>query len=89
MTVFGWSWNETVDRLRRSLNNFVISGPKTTIPFYLTLINDPDFQAGQFDTSFLETHPQLLDYEEETSEVNKLAKLIAEIHCKGGNAYAA
>ncbi|CAK8712144.1 2-oxoglutarate carboxylase small subunit [Candidatus Electronema halotolerans] len=89
MTVFGWSWNETVDRLRRSLNNFVISGPKTTIPFYLNLINDPDFQAGQFDTSFLETHPQLLDYEEETSEVNKLAKLIAEIHCKGGNAYAA
>ncbi len=89
MTVFGWSWNETVDRLRRSLNNFVISGLKTTIPFYLNLINDPDFQAGQFDTSFLETHPQLLDYEEETSEVNKLAKLIAEIHCKGGNAYAA
>ncbi|WP_420208262.1 acetyl-CoA carboxylase biotin carboxylase subunit [Candidatus Electronema sp. JC] len=89
MTVFGWSWNETVDRLRRSLNNFVISGPKTTIPFYLNLINDPDFQAGKFDTSFLETHEYLFDYEEDSSEVNKLAKLIAEIHCKGGNAYAA
>jgi pyruvate carboxylase subunit A len=89
LTVFGWSWNETVDRLRRSLNNFVISGPKTTIPFYLNLIKDPDFKAGHFDTSFLDTHPHLLNYEEETSEVNKLARLIAEIHCKGGNAYAA
>jgi pyruvate carboxylase subunit A len=89
LTVFGWSWNETVDRLRRSLNNFVIIGPKTTIPFYLNLINDPDFRGGSFDTSFLETHDYLLKYEEEVSEVNKLAKLIAEIHCKGGNAYAA
>jgi acetyl-CoA carboxylase biotin carboxylase subunit len=89
LTVFGWSWNETVDRLRRSLNNFVIIGPKTTIPFYLSLIKDPDFKAGSFDTSFLETHEQLFDYEEDSSEVNKLAHLIAEIHCKGGNAYAA
>lgn len=89
LTVFGWSWNETVDRLRRSLNNFVIIGPKTTIPFYLNLINDPDFKAGSFDTSFLETHEHLFNYEEDSSEVNKLARLIAEIHCKGGNAYAA
>uniref|UniRef100_UPI0040572C2F acetyl-CoA carboxylase biotin carboxylase subunit n=1 Tax=Candidatus Electronema sp. TaxID=2698783 RepID=UPI0040572C2F len=89
LTVFGWSWNETVDRLRRSLNNFVIIGPKTTIPFYLSLIKDPDFQAGKFDTSFLETHEHLFNYEEDSSEVNKLARLIAEIHCKGGNAYAA
>ena len=89
LTVFGWSWNETVDRLKRCLNNFVITGPKTTIPFYLNLINDPDFQDGDFDTSFLETHEHLLDYEEDTSEVNKLAKLIAEIHHRGENTYAA
>ncbi len=89
LTVFGWSWNETVDRLKRCLNNFVITGPKTTIPFYLNLINDPDFQDGDFDTSFLETHEHLLDYEEDTSEVNKLARLIAEIHHRGENTYAA
>ena len=89
LTVFGWSWHETVDRLRHCLNNFVITGPKTTIPFYLHLINDPDFQEGHFDTSFLETHEYLLDYEEDTSEVNKLARLIAEIHHKGENTYAA
>lgn len=89
LTVFGWSWNETVDRLKRCLNNFVITGPKTTIPFYLNLINDPDFQDGDFDTSFLETHEHLLDYDEDSSEVNKLARLIAEIHHKGSNTYAA
>jgi len=89
LTVFGWSWNETVDRLRRCLHNFVITGPKTTIPFYLNLVKDPDFQKGEFDTSYLETHEHLFDYTEHTSEVDKLARLIAEIHHKGKNIYAA
>lgn len=88
MTVFGFSWNETVDRLRRCLANYVITGPKTTIPFYLKLVNDPDFQSGDFDTSFIETHPELIDYDEQGSEVNKLARLIAEIHFEGENKYA-
>ncbi|MHB8791140.1 MAG: acetyl-CoA carboxylase biotin carboxylase subunit [Desulfobulbaceae bacterium] len=89
LTVFGWTWNETVDRLRRCLTNFVITGPKTTIPFYLNLVRDPDFQKGDFDTSYLDTHQHLFEYEEYTSEVNKLARLIAEIHNKGKNTYAA
>lgn len=88
LTVFGFSWNETVDRLRRCLINYVITGPKTTIPYYLNLVNDPDFQAGDFDTSFIETHPQLIEYDEQGSEVNKLARLIAEIHYEQENKYA-
>lgn len=88
LTVFGFSWNETVDRLRRCLDNYVITGPKTTIPFYLNVVNDPDFQSGDFDTSFIETHPQLAEYEEQGSEVNKLARLLAEIHHEQENKYA-
>jgi pyruvate carboxylase subunit A len=88
LTVHGFSWNEAVDRLRRCLKNYVIVGPKTTIPFYLKLIEDPDFRAGEFDTSFLDTHPHLLDYEEQRTEVNKLARLIGEIHYRRENPYA-
>ena len=89
MTVHGFSWNETVDRLRRCLQNFVIAGPKTTIPFYLNIARDPDFIEGDFDTSYLETHPDLFDYEENANEASKLANLIAEIHHRGQNPYAA
>lgn len=89
LTVFGWSWNETVDRLKRCLTNFVITGPKTTIPFYLNLINHPDFRKGRFDTSFLDKNEQLFEYEENASEVSKLARLIAEIHQNKQNTYAA
>ena len=89
LTVHGFSWNETVDRLRRCLRNFNIAGPKTTIPFYLNIVEDPDFQKGEFDTSYLDTHPHLFEYEDVQSEVNKLAGLIAEIHWKKENPYAA
>ncbi len=88
LTVHGFSWNEAVDRLRRCLNNFVIVGPKTTIPYYLRLIEDPDFRKGDFDTSFLDTHPDLINYQDQDNEVNKLARLIAEIHFKQENPYA-
>ena len=88
LTVHGFSWNETVDRLRRCLRNFVITGPKTTIPFYLGLIDEPDFQKGDFDTSYLDTHAHLFEFEEQNTEINKMARLIAEIHYKEENAYA-
>ncbi|MDH3347495.1 MAG: ATP-grasp domain-containing protein [Desulfobulbaceae bacterium] len=89
LTAQGWSWNETVDRLKRCLKNFVIAGPKTTIPFYLSLVDDQDFRDGNFDTSFLETHEHILKYDEPKNEVDKLARLIAEIHHKKQNTYAA
>jgi pyruvate carboxylase len=88
LTVHGFSWNETVDRLRRCLRNFVITGPKTTIPFYLELIDDPDFQKGDFDTSYLDTHAHLFEFKDQNTEINKLARLIAEIHYREENSYA-
>ncbi len=88
MTVHGYTWHETVDRMRRCLKNFAISGPKTTIPFYLQIVDEPEFQSGNFDTSYIEKHPELFDYSDDHSEVNKLAHLIAEIHHKKQNTYA-
>ncbi len=88
LTVHGFSWNETVDRLRRCLNNFVIIGPKTTIPFYLRVIDNQEFRRGDFNTAFLTIHDYLLEYEDVTSECDKLARLIAEIHYRKQNSYA-
>ncbi|MCG8686453.1 MAG: acetyl-CoA carboxylase biotin carboxylase subunit [Desulfobacterales bacterium] len=88
LSVQGFTWEEAVDRLRRCLQNYIITGPKTTIPFYLNLVEDPDFQKGDFNTSYLDTHPHLFDYHDDAGEGNKLASLIAEIHHKGFNPYA-
>lgn len=88
LTVYGFTWNEAVDRLRRTLDSFAIAGVKTTIPYYKQIVKDPDFVAQRFDTSYIETHPHLLDYQEEVPELEKLAGLVAEINAHGYNPYA-
>ena len=41
-------------RMERALEEFVVEGPKTTIPFHQRVIADPRFRSGDFDTSFVE-----------------------------------
>ncbi len=62
MTVHGRTWNEAVRRTHRSLEEFVLRGVKTTIPFMKKIMEEPDFRAGRFDTSYLTSHPELTDY---------------------------
>ncbi|MBH0179103.1 MAG: acetyl-CoA carboxylase biotin carboxylase subunit, partial [Nitrospira sp.] len=64
LTVRGRTWEETVSRMRRSLEEYVLRGVKTTIPFMKAIMQEPDFLAGQFDTSYLDTHPNLYAYHE-------------------------
>ena len=47
--------NLAIKKMRRALDEFVIEGIKTTIPFHKQLMVHPDFIAGTFDTHFLET----------------------------------
>ena len=37
-----------------TLDEFIIEGIRTTVPFHLQLLRDPRFVAGDFDTKFLE-----------------------------------
>lgn len=46
---------ECIVRMKRALGEFVIEGIKTTIPFHMRLMDDPQFQAGKFTTKFLES----------------------------------
>ena len=41
-------------RLRRALEEFVIEGMKTTIPLHQKLLEDPEFQAGDYTIKWLE-----------------------------------
>lgn len=46
---------EALNTMERALSEFVIEGIKTTIPFHLKLLKDPNFRAGNFTTKFMET----------------------------------
>src|SRR6266496_1198670 len=43
-----------IARMRRALEAMVVEGIKTTIPLHLKIMDDPDFQAGNLSTRFLE-----------------------------------
>ena len=79
LIVTGRSWPETVSRMHRSLEEFVLRGVKTTIPFLQRVIADPDFLAGRFDTTYIETHPHLFEYPEHTNPEDVVTAISAAI----------
>jgi acetyl-CoA carboxylase biotin carboxylase subunit len=54
LIVYGANRDECLMRLRRALEEFVIHGPKTTIPLHQALIEDPDFLNGDYSIKWLE-----------------------------------
>jgi acetyl-CoA carboxylase biotin carboxylase subunit len=43
-----------MQRMLRALEEFVIEGVKTTIPFHLRALNNNEFRAGRISTNFVE-----------------------------------
>ncbi|MEH7510898.1 acetyl-CoA carboxylase biotin carboxylase subunit [Priestia megaterium] len=52
----GENRQEAVDRMKRALNEFLITGVETTIPFHLNLLNHETFVSGNFNTRFLDLY---------------------------------
>ena len=46
---------EAISKMRRALDEFVIEGVKTTIPFHRQLMDHPDYIAGNYTTKFMES----------------------------------
>ena len=46
---------EAINKMRRALDEFVIEGIKTTIPFHRKLMDHPDYISGNYTTKFMET----------------------------------
>ncbi|MBM3427635.1 MAG: acetyl-CoA carboxylase biotin carboxylase subunit [Bacteroidetes bacterium] len=46
---------EAITKMQRALDEYIIEGIKTTIPFHQRLMKDPDFRAGNFTTKFMDT----------------------------------
>jgi len=56
LIVWGPTRAEALARMRRALAETVIAGIPTTLPFHQQVLADADFQAGRYDTSYVETH---------------------------------
>ncbi len=83
----GATWAKAVAVMRRALAEYVIGGLKTTIPFHKSIVAHPALVAGEIDTRFIESTPELMDYHDLEPEEVRLATLAAEITAKGYNPY--
>jgi acetyl-CoA carboxylase biotin carboxylase subunit len=43
-----------IARMRRALSEYIVTGIKTTVPFFIWLLEQPDFAAGRFHTTYLD-----------------------------------
>ena len=62
LTVWALTWEQALARATRALRDVGLYGVKTTKPFHLEILKNPEFRSGRFDTGFVEKHPELLNY---------------------------
>ena len=55
MIVHSPNREDAINRMERALEETIIEGPKTTIPFHQEIMKNDKFRSGDFDTSFLES----------------------------------
>jgi acetyl-CoA carboxylase biotin carboxylase subunit len=54
LVVWGGSRREAVDRMARALREYQVLGIRTTIPFFLWLMRQPEYLDGRYDTTYLD-----------------------------------
>ena len=54
LIVTGRTRNQAIERMKRALDEFIIEGINTTIPFHRQLMDHPEYVSGNYTTKFME-----------------------------------
>src|SRR5437773_8610706 len=80
LLAWGPDRNEAIARLRRAVDEFLVAGIRTTLPFDRALLSDPDFVAGRLDTGFVErVMPRLASGLQESGPDAEIAAIAAAV----------
>ncbi len=77
MIVWALKWEQTVNRARRALDEFIVRGIPTNIPLFRQIVRDKDFMEGRFDTSYIEKKLPTFNLKPEGGDPEDLATVIA------------
>ena len=75
LIVWAQTREEAIDRLRRALHEYKITGIKTTIPFLSRILDVPDFINGRYNTHFVQDNEKLLRPNKKSSK--RLKEMVA------------
>jgi len=84
LIVWALDWDSVLDRAERALKDITVSGVKTTIPYHLEILRSAEFQNANFNTGFVEAHPELINYSVRRSNREVAAAIGAAIAASMG-----
>ena len=87
LITYGQDWPKVLGIMERALDEYIIGGVKTTLPFHKQVIAHPLFRQGECDTRFINANPELMDYSDVAAESERTARLVAEISARGYNPF--
>ena len=79
LTCSGRDFPTAVRRARRALDEFRISGVAMNIDFLRTVLDHPEFLGGGMRTTFIDSHPELLDSRSGLDRVTKIIDYLADV----------
>lgn len=70
-------------KMIRALKEFRVRGLKTNIPFLLNVLTNERFLKNDYDTNFIDTHPELFQFEQSQNRAQKLLHYLANVMVNG------
>lgn len=77
------TFRKAASKMDRNLREFRIRGIKTNIPFLENVVRNEKFLTGAYDTSFIDTTPELFDFPERKDRGTKLLSYIGNVTVNG------
>ncbi|PGS53052.1 pyruvate carboxylase [Bacillus sp. AFS041924] len=83
VTTHALTFEGAIAKLNRNLKEFRIRGIKTNIPFLENVTTHPDFLSGEYDTSFVDSSPELFVFAKRRDRGTKLLNYIGNVTVNG------
>ncbi len=83
VTAWASEFDQACKRMDRALREFRVRGVKTNIPFLENVVNNPQFQAGEVTTSFLDEHAELFRFTPRQDRATKLLTYLGDVIFNG------
>ncbi|MFF2876711.1 pyruvate carboxylase [Gottfriedia sp. NPDC057991] len=83
VTTHALTFEGAIAKLNRNLKEFRIRGIKTNIPFLENVTTHPDFLSGEYNTSFVDSSPELFVFAKRRDRGTKLLNYIGNVTVNG------
>ncbi len=83
VTTWALTFEQAAAKMLRNLREFRIRGIKTNIPFLENVVQHPKFLTGEYDTSFIDTTPELFIFPKRKDRGTKLLSYIGTVTVNG------